>query len=103
MGYTTTFYGQVAVWVEKSRKRHQDYNHGGGLMLVDENNTHIDGANYDLSTADVIRLCPKPQYVYRSTVKERGWSDFMIDMYLAMPDKIVPNPRYRSRRSQLYT
>ena len=56
MGYTTTFYGQVAVWVEKCRKRHPDYNHKGGLMLVEENNTHIDGANYDLSTEDVISV-----------------------------------------------
>ena len=24
MGYTTTFYGQVAVWVEKCRNRHPD-------------------------------------------------------------------------------
>jgi hypothetical protein len=103
MGYITTFYGQVAVWVEKCRKRHPDHNHKGGLMLVDENNTEIDGgANYDLSLEDAIRLCPKPLYVYRSTVKERGWSDFMIDMYLGKPDKIVPNPHYRSRRSQLY-
>ena len=71
-------------------------------MLVDENNNEIDGANYDLSPEDVIRLCPKPQYIYRSTVKERGWSDFIIEMYLGMPDKIVPTPHYRNRRSQLY-
>ena len=103
MGYTTTFYRQVAVWVEKCRKRHPDHNHKGGLMLVDEINTEIDGANYDLSPEDVIRFCPKPQYIYRSTLKERGWSDFMIEMYLGKPDKIVPNPHYRSRRSQLYT
>ena len=71
-------------------------------MLVDENNTDTDGARSDLSPVDVIRLCPKPQYIYRSTVKERGWSDFMIDMYLGKPDKIAPDPHYRSRRSQLY-
>jgi hypothetical protein len=103
MGYTTTFYGQVAVCVEKCRKRRPDHNHKGGLMTVYENNTEIDGgANYDLSPEDVIRLCPKPLYIYRSTLKERGWSDFMIEMYLGMPDKNVPTPYYRNRRSQLY-
>ena len=71
-------------------------------MLVDANNTDSDGANYDLSPEDIIRLCPKPQYIYRSTVKERGWSDFMIEMYLGKSDKIVLNPHYGSRRSQLY-
>jgi hypothetical protein len=71
-------------------------------MLVDEINTEIDGTNYDLSPEDVIRFCPKPQYIYRSTLKE-GWSDFMIEMYLGKPDKIVSNPHYRRRRSQLYT
>jgi hypothetical protein len=94
--------GSARLWVEKCPKRHPDYNHKGGLMLVDKNNTDIDGANYDLSPEDVIRLCPQPQYIYWSTVKERGWSDFMIEMYLGKPDKIVPNPHHRSRCSQLY-
>jgi hypothetical protein len=90
------------LWVEKCPNRQSDYSHKGCLMLVDENDTDIEGARYDLSPVDIIRLCPKPQYIYRSTVKGRGWSDFMIDMYLGMPDKIVPDPHYRSRRSQLY-
>jgi hypothetical protein len=94
--------GLARLWVERCPKWHPDYNHKGGLMLVDANNTDIDGADYDLSPEDVIRLCPRPQYIYRSAVKERGWSDFMIEMYLGKPDKIVPNPHYGSQRSQLY-
>ena len=51
--------------VEKSRKRIQDHNHQGGLLLLDENNIVIDGNHYELTPGDVMRLCPKPRYVYK--------------------------------------
>jgi|SRR5215469_6421509 len=89
--------------VEKSRKRIQDHNHQGGLMLLDEYNTVIDGEHYELTPQDVIRLCPKPRYVYKSTLYKRGRSDDLIAKYLGEPDKLVPNPHYRSGpRAKLY-
>jgi hypothetical protein len=82
--------------VQKSRKRHQDHNHQGGLMLLDENNMVIDGEYYELTPQDGVRLCPKPRYVYKSTLYKWGRSNDLVIEYLGEPDTIVPNPHYRS-------
>jgi hypothetical protein len=36
------------------------------------------------------------QYVYRATLLKRGWTEQLIDSVLGEPDKLVPNPHYRS-------
>ncbi len=38
----------------------------------------------------------KPTYVTRSTIKERGWTDALIEKFLPDPDREAPNPHYRS-------
>ena len=36
------------------------------------------------------------EYIYKSTVKQRGWTDGAIKKWLGEPDKTVKNPNYRS-------
>src|SRR5262249_27246067 len=38
----------------------------------------------------------KPEYRTQSTLLERGWSKGLIKKLLGDPDKLVPNPHYRS-------
>jgi len=36
------------------------------------------------------------EYIYKSTVKQRGWTDGAIKEWLGEPDKTVKNPNYKS-------
>jgi ATP-dependent RNA helicase SUPV3L1/SUV3 len=38
----------------------------------------------------------KQDYIYKSTLKNRGWTDKLIEKFLPKPDKQVANPHYRS-------
>lgn len=42
------------------------------------------------------------EYIYKSKLKERGWTDKMIEKFAGEPDKVVQNPFYRSKQSFLY-
>lgn len=42
------------------------------------------------------------EYLYKSKLKERGWTDKMIEKFAGEPDKVVQNPFYRSKQSFLY-
>jgi hypothetical protein len=89
--------------VERSRQRTEHLNNLGGLQLINENNMPIAGWDYELNPERVIALCPKPQYIYKTIVKKRGWSDRQIRELLGEPDKLVPSMHYRSGpRAQLY-
>ena len=39
----------------------------------------------------------KEKHIYKSTLKERGWTDKLIKQFLPEPDKTVPNPHYSSK------
>ena len=38
----------------------------------------------------------KEQFIYKATLKTRGWTDKLIETFLPIPDKLVTNPHYRS-------
>ena len=42
------------------------------------------------------QLKKKPEYVSKSTLKYRGWTEAGINRFLEMPDKEVDNPNYKN-------
>ena len=53
--------------------------------------------------ADKLTKKDTQEYLIRATILERGWTDKLLKLFLAEPDKTAPNPHYRSAaRMKLY-